>query len=403
MKKLLLVSCLLFGWCFHAFPQGKKMVVMGSSSAYGYFPGTSIPRDSAWAFKVSKHYKDLGIIDTLYNIGTPGIDCYITMPTGFTPPPGRYPPDPQFNITKAVSFQPDVIIINLPSNNYTFLSTTEIMSCLQTMKDYANAYNIDVFITTTQPRDDFTQPQDRQKLKEVKEEIMNTFGFYALDFWTAIVSDPLLGINPVYALGDGVHLNPAGHTALKNVVVSKDIFYVPVATVFADFSAMAVANGVSLDWQLLNPQLFPQSMIEHSVEGVQFETIGYAQTNFNGRSSFIHAAPDNGDHFYRILALTENGHREYSSVAHVYYQQRYRTKILVYPNPIHGDEIRLMHPRYDKPVVLQIVNSNGNIVQTLLLEKYTHETRAKLFRCTPGIYFLRNAQHGKYEASFRVL
>lgn len=65
----------------------KRICVIGSSSAWGYFPNTSIPRDSGWAFKVKRYYKSLGLIDTLYNIEVVGNDCYNGMPTSFNPLP----------------------------------------------------------------------------------------------------------------------------------------------------------------------------------------------------------------------------------------------------------------------------------------------------------------------------
>ncbi|MEO5967481.1 MAG: SGNH/GDSL hydrolase family protein, partial [Ferruginibacter sp.] len=221
---------------------------MGSSTAAGYFPdGTS--KDSSWAYKVKSYYKDAGIIDTIYNIAASGRDCYTGMPTGYIPPAGRNAPDPLFNITKAISFnpKPNIIIINFPSNNYEWMSNEEILFCLRTMRDTANAHNIRCFVTTTQPRD-LNQVFQREKLRQLKTLIENEFGVYSIDFWSSLVLDPPIVIKPEYAFGDGVHLNSTGHTVLKNIVIQKNIFFSPVAISFGGFSTSQINGRVKLSW-----------------------------------------------------------------------------------------------------------------------------------------------------------
>ncbi|RYE21592.1 MAG: hypothetical protein EOP51_15245, partial [Sphingobacteriales bacterium] len=82
--KYIFVCVLLFGSMSTGIAQNKRICVMGSSTAWGYFTidGTLLyPRDSAWAFKLKKHYKDLGVIDTLFNIAANSSSCYDGMPS----------------------------------------------------------------------------------------------------------------------------------------------------------------------------------------------------------------------------------------------------------------------------------------------------------------------------------
>lgn len=206
------------------FAQGKRICLVGSSTSYGY----GVPADSSYAGRIKKFYKTAGLLDTLYNLAVPGIDCYIGMPSSYSPPPGRNAPNPQFNITRAVNLlpKPDVIIINFPSNNYQWLPYDEVIFCLQTMLDSANAAGIDCYVTTTQPRDDFNPAGgERQRLKDLELLIKDTFGDKTLNFWDDIVQDPPLIIKPEFALGDYVHLNAAGHEDLANIVLQKNIFF----------------------------------------------------------------------------------------------------------------------------------------------------------------------------------
>lgn len=204
--------------------QNKRICLVGSSTSYGF----GIPADSSYAGRIKAFYKTAGVIDTLFNIAVPGIDCYVAMPSSYVPPPGRNAPNPQLNITKAVNLvpKPDVIIVNFPSNNYQWLPYSEVIFCLQTIKDSANAAGIDCYITTTQPRDDFSPAGgERQRLKDLELLIKETFGEKALNFWDSIVVDPPIIIKPEFALGDNVHLNSKGHAMLANIVLQKNIFF----------------------------------------------------------------------------------------------------------------------------------------------------------------------------------
>lgn len=388
MKKCITVVCCWLLAVAVVNGQLKKVVVMGSSSAYGYFPGTSIPRDSAWAPKVSAHYKALGVLDTLYNIGTPGIDCYIGMPTGYVPPAGRYPPDPQFNITRAVSYNPDVILINFPSNNYTFLSTSEIMFCLQTMKDYANALDIQVFISTTQPRDDYFNMVDRLKLKEVRDSTMARFGVFAMDFWTPLVNEATLFMKPEYALGDLVHLNPLGHTQLKNVVIMKDIFLGPVAAGLTGWEGRATEEGVRLNWLLQQPDGTEYVEVQkQNIEGV-FETIGNGYMQMNGEGSFTDYAPDEGVNLYRLKVFSHQVLQFTSSIVSVRFSGNALSSLKVYPNPV-LQSAYIVFPEYNQTTVLRLMDARGKLLKTIQLQPNIRRLDMDMSLYPAGVYFLR--------------
>ena len=58
----------------------RSIVVLGSSTAAG---DGATPYDSSWIGRLSRHYKDLGLIDTIYNRAIGGrttLDCLPTDP-----------------------------------------------------------------------------------------------------------------------------------------------------------------------------------------------------------------------------------------------------------------------------------------------------------------------------------
>jgi hypothetical protein len=223
MRHLLLAACLLIS--LFALPQFRRIGVLGSSSANGQ----NVPFDSAWAMQVKKYYKESGIIDTLHRVAASTMSCYHGMPTGYIPPPNRPLPNLSYNITRLLTRtpQPTHIVVNYPSNGYDSLSTEEVLFCLETIKNTANALGVVCFIATTQPREDpnyFNTYEKRLVLKKLRDTIMQHFGDYAIDFWTELADPITLKRKPEYAYTlDLLHLNSAGHTALAQIVEEKDI------------------------------------------------------------------------------------------------------------------------------------------------------------------------------------
>ena len=370
---------------------------MGSSSAWGYFTinGNQLhPRDSGWAFKVKKHFKDLGVIDTLFNISASGNSCYDGMPSSYVPPPGRNLPYPGFNITRAVTLlpKPDVIIVNYPSNQYDFLSQEEVLFCLQTIKDSANAAGIICFITTTQPRDNFNLGE-RQKLKDLRDAIMQRFGAFAIDFWTDITV-PVNMMNPLYNLGDNVHLNPAGHTLLKNRVVNANIFFGTVPVSFLNFNLQKKTNSVSLMWSTAAEQNSHHFEIQKSRNGQDF--VSFATLPAAGNTSQIKnysiedLQPYEGTGFYRIVSIDMNNQKLFSKKLSVNFSATSFYAGDVYENPVANHLLIQLESVKNETVIISLISAQGKVLnnevvrvnKTLLFKKQVEKIAA-------GKYVLR--------------
>jgi len=210
-----------------SFAQSKRVVVMGSSTAFG--TGAQPETDSSWVRRVSHYYKYQNqVVDTIVNLARGGYDPYHGLPAWYTPAPGYNVPDPLRNITKATSFSPDIIMICFVSNNFNEggLPTDSIMRVLQLLKDSANKAGSVCFISTTQPRSDFNLAS-RLRLKVLKDSIINRFGFYAVNLYDSLVNPVDWGIRPDCASPyDLVHLNNVGHRVIANLVIAKGIFNV---------------------------------------------------------------------------------------------------------------------------------------------------------------------------------
>ncbi|WP_207632725.1 tail fiber domain-containing protein [Foetidibacter luteolus] len=190
---------------------------MGSSTVLGI---GAEPRDSGWARKFNFYVKAInpGASVTILS----RYSTYMVQPTGYVPPLGRPAPEPDYNITKALSLQPDAIIINFPSNdeveNYT---QQERQDNIRRLTDAADNANVPVWVATPQPRNYFTAEKVANQYTMIAWT-NNTYGTKAVDFFTGLGSSKD-SIAYTYNSGDGVHMNNAGHDVLFQRILAEEI------------------------------------------------------------------------------------------------------------------------------------------------------------------------------------
>ena len=206
----------------HAHAQ-KKLLILGSSTPACY----NIAFDDCYTGRLLHYYQQTGSPIILDNRAVAGDNCYHGMPINYIPPAGRNAPRPYNNISDGLLSNPDVVLVNYPSNGYDVYSVAEIMYCLRTIKQTANNAGKPCYITTTQPRSEPASYQTwevRNRMAEIKDSVLAEFGQYAINFWDGIVNPYDYSILNIYNSGDGTHLNSAGHNVLFNQVVAKNMF-----------------------------------------------------------------------------------------------------------------------------------------------------------------------------------
>jgi lysophospholipase L1-like esterase len=190
------------------------IVVVGSSTAAGY--GIK-PKDSCW---VNRFAQSLGPEVAVRNLAKNGYSTYEVMPTG-TRKEGRPQPDEERNITKALSFHPDAVIINLPTNDAAAgYSLEEQQANFRTIIRSVTDKHIPVWITTTQPRTN-TFGHPRNTLPQMRDWLLATYGDKVINFWEPFANADNT-INKHYDQ-DGIHLNIPGHRILFERVAQKHI------------------------------------------------------------------------------------------------------------------------------------------------------------------------------------
>lgn len=195
------------------------IVVLGSSTAAGTGPSVL---DSAWVWRYRDELFQNDTRFSVTNLARGGYSTFNILPDGTVIPPTiSQVIDSQRNISKALSLNPDAVIINLPSNDAANAYPVELqLENYEKILDEVKAIELPYWICTPQPRN-FSEDKISIQ-KEMRDSTIQIFGEFAIDFWTDIATETGT-VNPIYNSGDGVHLNDAGHAILLGRVLEKEI------------------------------------------------------------------------------------------------------------------------------------------------------------------------------------
>ena len=344
-----------------------KLAIIGSSTSacYGFTSNNDNTNISyCYVNRLTNYYAGLGQPIELHNIALSGTNVYQGMPTGYptiTVNGQPYAPNPDHNITKALSFIPDVILVNYPSNQYDVMSVHDVLQYFRTIKAEGNLAGKRVFITTTQPRN--YDQNGRNKLIELKDSILLQFGNYAINFWDGLANAdgtiiPMYEQNPP----DGIHLNNLGHDILFQRVRDKNIFSVALPVQLLSFSAKSANKEVFLEWKVAEESPTTTYQLQRSMDGVRFENIvHFVVNNSNAMKTYQYKdePPGIGIFYYRLI-IEENSLQLYSVIKKAIVSRKTAVEKIYVANGrlkvlLQSDEMNWMNFR--------IINTEGAIVR----------------------------------------
>lgn len=402
----LLLVCVIC--CMSVPAQNMRLVGMGSSTVAG--SGVSTP-DSAWMRRFSHYYKNqLGIVDTVYNIGWPGSSCYRGMPSSYSPPPMREGPFPTDNVTRAVNLLSGmaipangVIIVNYPTNGYIDYSISEIMFCLQVIYDSATRLGNKCYITTSQPRTDggFNTSAMKRKLADIKDSIINRFTVAnTLNFWDGMYNPVDTSILPAYANGDNIHFNNAGHRELFERVKAKNVFGITLPVKLHQFSAALQDKKVAVQWQADHDDPLGSFVVQRSQNGQDFESLQQLPVNHQmglHSYSFTDQSPLPGTSYYR-LAVHERDRTYYSKTVMIKNALPAPAVQRIYPVPADKRLQLEIVAAQQQSVTIDILNSSGVSLQrfTRSVSNGVNNLSVPVVQLSSGLYFVRvTGAHGE--------
>jgi acyl-CoA thioesterase-1 len=352
----------------HAQSRKYIIAVIGSSTAQGV---GATPIDSSWVNLAKYYFQGLGLIDTIYNIALGGETTYAGMPSNFIQPAGRPAPDTLTNVTKVLSFNPDVVVVNFPTNDaaadYTLAET---MSNLRTIYETVIAAGKIVFITTSQPRDSPLVVVQQKLLKMTRDSVLSEFSGFSLNFYDPIAAPDSLNINPAYNF-DGTHVNNAGHQQLFQVVKAAGILSgIPLPLTVLSFTAMPEGQAVALRWTVADETGPLSFVVQRSSDGRSFDDIWQLSAVTASAAPSDFAWTDNlplpGKSFYR-LKYTGNSTTAYSAIISVDEQGgKWGIGKLIAAAGASSIHAELLSPSA-KTVTLSVVNTLGETVYRRVL------------------------------------
>ena len=195
-----------------------RIAVIGSSTAAGH---GADPAERSWVNQYRSFLKARHPDNEVVNLGLGGLQTFQLLPSGYKPPPARPLPDPERNITKALSYSPDAIIVNAPSNDAAaHYGLEEQLVNFDLLVHTGLAEQVPVWICTTQPRH-FSAEQVAIQTS-VKAAVLSRYQGLSLNFWDCLATADHLP-DPSIDLGDGTHLNNKGHQLLYEQVCRKNL------------------------------------------------------------------------------------------------------------------------------------------------------------------------------------
>jgi hypothetical protein len=183
----------------------RTIVILGSSTAEGH----GATPDSAWVNRIARCYKDYRVINLAYG----GLTTYEILPSNVNHKKGRPSVNPERNITKALSYDPEIIILSMTNNDvgYGYWVEKEYVKNLKYIRDYAKLHGVDTFLVTTTFARTIT-PYDSLKL--ASDLIINEFKKYSINIFDTLCDKRKRVNYTVFQAPDGGHLNNKGHNAV---------------------------------------------------------------------------------------------------------------------------------------------------------------------------------------------
>ncbi|MDZ4707091.1 MAG: T9SS type A sorting domain-containing protein [Saprospiraceae bacterium] len=181
----------------------------------------------------------------------------------------------------------------------------------------------------------------------------------------------------------------------KDQILASCASFFPVSLIF--FRATAGLGKSILQWQTASEQDLAFYTIEHSTDGVHFQTIGTQSVVGNSIQlktyQLVHYSPPSGHNYYRLKMIDQDGGFNYSDVVSL----RGLEKIKVYPNPTQNKVyIRGLEGQSVRVIVKDMIGR-------LLFETFISEGQAiDLSKHQSGVYLL-SVESGDQAPVFRVI
>ena len=330
---------------------------------------------------------------TVVNLAVGGFTTYYVMPTSYIPPANRPLPDPAKNVTMALSLNPDVIIINLPSNDMAVgFTKSEIMNNFRSLSQVITSAGVNAFITTTQPRDFSSNFLMMEYQRDLKDSIQNNFGYFSINFWDDLVgTTPPNSLRPEVSYGDGIHINNLGHSLVYQRVAAKNLFVLNtiLPLTLKSFDAKILGKKTELNWETVQEDANTVFYVERSKDAIDFKHIGSIQgINTSGSTyQYTDEVSPKGTSWYRLKMTGQSGIK-YSETRQVHHSN---TRFGIDKMQISSTSLSIhLHSEMTGNMEVYLASSSGVRLQSKKQKLLSPATQVSLniSQLPPGAYYV---------------
>ena len=159
-----------------------------------------------------------------------------------------------------------------------------------------------------------------------------------------------------------------------------------------NFGAQALSGKVLLTWSTAQESNVKYYLVETSIDGINFSTIGQVNANiasYNNSYSFTHNNPlPNGYNHYRLRIIDKNELVKYSTIKIVNFKGS--ETVQVFPNPAVSDVNIVIPPSFvGKQICIQVLSNAGQVVLNSNYNQAPAMIRINVANLSAGIYIIK--------------
>jgi hypothetical protein len=226
--------------------------------------------------------------------------------------------------------------------------------------------------TATPGTGDFAVPKTVQLFSPAPGLNFNDFsvaGHFIIAFYSQGATDQYwyLGHNVSGSVGDPANSTtfilaaaPASLNSSGGVTYECSNIFLPLT--WLSFNAQKKETSVLLNWSTASEQNTSNFLVQHSIDGAAWITIGTVQAAGTSSSteyySFIDTDPAKGINYYRLLQNDIDGHNSYSKTVSLLYTTKAK-QLIVYPNTVMNGILNL---QLQQAATVNVYNSVGALM-----------------------------------------
>jgi hypothetical protein len=176
-------------------------------------------------------------------------------------------------------------------------------------------------------------------------------------------------------------------------------FSTPLPLTVTTFEATRKGETIQLSWKADNEQALSGFIIERSVDGNSFETLGSVaaqQANDRQNYNYTDNIPVSGSNYYRLKINETDGGHSYSVVRLVNFGIA-QSDIVIYPNPV-TDKFTVS--KIEKGMQIKLLTSDGRILLTKSASGHTESISME--NIAAGSYILQVSKEDAIVQTFKI-